>query len=434
MSRFQALVKEDEAAEVLGARLFNRCEPVRPANAERVRVMLLLGSLNGGGAERVAINLMNRCDPNEMEIHLGLLRRDGALLGQADLSRVHAEDHRDGLAQALSGPAQIARMLRVVTPHVLMSFGMGVDMLTWLALKSLGRRRPSWICRQDSNPDAEIAALPVGRLGRAAVAACLRAVHRDADELVVVAKDLAARLDRQPSERRSPIQTIYNPVDVRHIERLAAERLPGGVDRPFVVAAGRFVRQKGFDLLIEGFAKSRAAGGLDLVILGEGPLEADLRRQAAQLGIGERVRFPGFQTNPWVWFAKARLFCLSSRWEGFGNVVAESLATGAPTLVTNCDFGPREQVSHGSSGWVVEANDAGALAAGLDVLLADRQLSARLGRAGRSRARAFDVDVIAKDYAKLFLDSAAASAVPSARRPGPVGFAGGSPAWESSPA
>ena len=374
----------------------------------RTRVMLLLGSLGGGGAERVAINLMSRCEPAVVDLRLGLLRRTGPFLAEVDARRLTAlSDRGDSLVDWLSMPRDIARMIRSDRPDVLMSFGMGVDVLAWLALKRLGRHRPRWICRQDSNPDAEIGALSVNRLGRGAIAAATRRVHRSADGFVAVARDLAFRLDSRGYRGARRTQVIHNPVDVSGIQRRAAEPLqaPGG--RPFIVAAGRLTRQKGFDLLIKAFADSRAARGMDLVILGTGEMEADLKARAAALGVGDRVRFPGFQVNPWSWFARARLFVLSSRWEGFGNVVAEALACGAPTLVTDCDFGPREQVEHGSSGWVARAEDAGALTAAIDTLLADRDLAAMLGEGGRRRARAFDIETIASAYTDLFLEQAA---------------------------
>ena len=167
------------------------------------------------------------------------------------------------------------------------------------------------------------------------------------------------------------------------------------------------MRQKGYDILIEAFARSGAARDLDLVILGQGPLEGALRTQAVALGVGDRVKFPGFQINPWAWFAQARLFVLSSRWEGFGNVVAEALACGVPTLVTDCDFGPREQVEHTVSGWITRSEDPAAMATALDTLLANDVLRAALGVRGRGRAEAFDIDVIAREYTRLFLQVAA---------------------------
>jgi glycosyltransferase involved in cell wall biosynthesis len=385
--------------------------PAIAAETSRARVMMLLGSLSGGGAERVAVNLMNRCDSARVDLRLGLLSRSGPYLADVDPTLVSAPaERREALSGTLRAPADMARMIRDVRPQVVMSFGMGINMLTWLALKGLGRRRPRWICREDSNPRAEIDNLLTNPVGRAAVDMARRRMHRSADGFVAVARDLAARLDGVNGRRSAPTQVIYNPVDVARIEREAA-RLPSVTPiRPFLVAAGRLVQQKGFDLLIKAFADSRAARGMDLVILGDGPLERDLRRQAADLGVADRVRFLGFQDNPWAWFARARLFVLSSRWEGFGNVVAEALACGAPTLVTDCDFGPREQVEHGVSGWVAPV-DAAALTAALDRLLADPALCNRLARAGRTRALAFDIDTIAEAYTELFLRMA---------RPGPI--------------
>jgi glycosyltransferase involved in cell wall biosynthesis len=148
---------------------------------------------------------------------------------------------------------------------------------------------------------------------------------------------------------------------------------------------------------------------MDLVILGEGPLEGALRGRARALGVAERVRFPGFTANPWAWFARARLFVLPSRWEGFGNVVAEAMACAAPILVTDCDFGPREQVVHGLSGWIVASGDATALAQGLETLLGDDDLCDCLAIGARARAGDFDADRIAKAYTDYFLELAAAS-------------------------
>ena len=374
----------------------------------KVRVMLLLGSLSGGGAERVAVNLVNRCDPAAVDLRLGLLSRTGPFLTEVDPRRVEAPGRRRAaLPIALRGPADIARMIRDVRPQVLMTFGMGVTMLTWLAMKGLGRDRPRWICREDSNPDAEIENLLTNRLGRSAIRAASRHAHGGADGFVAVARELATKLDSRARPGRAPTRVIHNPIDLARIERLAAQPLPHAPRRPFIVTAGRLVHQKGFDLLIKAFADSRAARDMDLVILGEGPLEAMLKAQAASLGVEGRVRFPGFQDNPWAWFARARLFVLSSRWEGFGNVVAEAMASGAPTLVTDCDFGPREQVTHGVSGWVARSEDPAALAAALDTLLSDPALAARLAFAGKSRARAFDVAAIAEAYTDLFLEQAA---------------------------
>lgn len=355
----------------------------------RPRILLVLGALDGGGAERVAVNILNRCDCSRVDIRLGLLRRSGPYL---------AEVAADRIADA----SKITAMVRETRPDLVMSFGMGINLLVALAMMRLGRDRPLWICREDSNTHAEIANLTELEIGRATVRALVGYAYRSADAVLSVSSDLAARLERRLRIQRDRISVIHNPTDIARIMEASKQSIVDPPTRPFIVTAGRLTRQKGQDRLLEAFAVSHAARDCELVILGEGPLEGQLRAQAAALGIAERVRFAGFQENPWAWFARAKLFVLSSRWEGFGNVIAEAMACGAPVLSTDCDFGPREQIVHGESGWLVAVDDAGALAAGFDAVLGDPSLMTRMASAGVDRAKDFDIGVIMRAYADLF--------------------------------
>jgi glycosyltransferase involved in cell wall biosynthesis len=381
-------------------------DPFALANPSPVRVLLLLRSLSGGGAERVAVNLVKSCDPDLVDVRLGLLRRDGEYLREVFDSRIVTPGDAAAATRSLIyAPTDIAAMIRRVRPQVLMSFGMGVDMLTWLGLRLTPvDRRPRWVCRQDNNPVNEMDKLPDNPWVRALVGGLVGETRADADACVAVASELAARMDGGVARR-----VIHNPTDVDQI--LAMSRRP--IEAPegeFIVAAGRLVRQKGFDLLIRAFAASERARGVKLVILGEGPLRQSLLAEAARQGVADRVLLPGFQANPWAWFARARLFVLPSRWEGFGNVVAEAMACGAPTLVTDCDFGPREQVEHSVTGWVTRCDDVEALTRDLDLLLSNPGLAARLGAAASLRARDFDIRTIAAEYTDFFREVAGVAA------------------------
>ena len=129
--------------------------------------------------------------------------------------------------------------------------------------------------------------------------------------------------------------------------------------------------------------------------------------------------FPGFTDNPWAWIAKAELFVLPSRWEGFPSVVAETLACAAPALVTACDFGPREVVEHGRSGWVVPPDDVGAFGAAMDMLLRRPDLTQQFRRNGPARAAGFGIDEMIEAYTDLFLEQAEAGLVPATPRARP---------------
>jgi glycosyltransferase involved in cell wall biosynthesis len=390
------------------------------------RALLLLSSMHGGGAERVAAHLVNRCDPKIVDVRIALLRRAGPFLDAADPERVMAspigeallafEGHNSSfyrpdrlLAAATLAPLNVHAMIRQARPDVVMSFLKGMALLTYAVLPTVGRPRPRWILREGNNTDAVIDDELSNPAARRFVKALTRHAYRRADAFLAnsheMAKGLQDRLRLEPSRMR----VIQNPIDLEKVRRLSLSALAAPPPRPFVVTAGRLEYQKGHDILLRAFAASKLASGHDLVILGRGSLEGELKRQAAALGIGDRVMFPGFAENPWAWIAKADLFVLPSRWEGFPSIVAETLACGAPALVTACDFGPAEVVEHGVSGWVVPPEDADAFRTGLDRLLGDTDLRARLAKAGPSRAAHFDIAKMIDAYTALFVEQAVAS-------------------------
>jgi len=391
---------------------------------EPARVMLLLSSLHGGGAERVAVHLLNRCDPKLVDVRMGLLRKTGPFLDGADSDRIDAssigqdwlafEGHNSGfyrprklLAAGVLGPANVSQMIRAHRPHVVMSFLKGMSVLTYFVLKGLGPARPRWIAREGNNTDAVIDDELANPAGRALIKGLTRRCYRAADCFLANSHEMARGLKHSLDLDASRVRVIHNPIDVAEVARLAAEALPRHQQRDFIITAGRLEHQKGHDILIEAFAASEAARDLDLIILGRGSLEGELKRQAKALGVGDRVKFPGFMANPWAWFSKARLFVLPSRWEGFPSVVAEALASGAPALVTACDFGPREVVEHGETGWVAPPEDAGAFARAMDMLLRRPDLTAKFASAGPARAARWDIAGMVEAYTSLFLEQAA---------------------------
>ncbi len=387
--------------------------------------MLLLSSLHGGGAERVAVHLLNRCDPDVIDVRMGLLRKAGPFLSDADNSRIDVsrigqdwltyEGHNSNFYRpsrlipgVMLAPVNISAMIKAHRPHVIMSFLKGMSVITYFVVNSMGPNRPRWIAREGNNTDAVIEDELSGTASRAVIKSLTRRVYRGADCFLANSHEMARGLHNTLGLDWSKMRVIHNPIDVARVQRLAREPLPVAQDRPFIVTAGRLEYQKGHDILLKAYAESSVARDRDLVILGSGSLEADLRRQAAAMGVCDRVKFYGFSSNPWAWFSKADLFVLPSRWEGFPSVVAEALACAAPSLVTACDFGPREVLEDGLSGWVTPAGDPAAFGAAMDMLLETPALTERFRAHGPARAANFDIARAVEHYSELFLEQAAA--------------------------
>ena len=172
-----------------------------------------------------------------------------------------------------------------------------------------------------------------------------------------VQKDL---LDLLP-DRRNYSRVIHNPVDPCFI-RLKAEdsiKLP---ERPFIVHVGKFKKEKRHDLLLNAFANSSCKH--DLVLVGQGPLEAKLKELSLALGVAHRVHFFGYHQNPFPIIKSADLLVLCSDYEGLGMVLLEALSLDVPVLSTDCPSGPREILQ---ATQLVPVNDVLALAEALSV-------------------------------------------------------------------
>jgi glycosyltransferase involved in cell wall biosynthesis len=159
------------------------------------------------------------------------------------------------------------------------------------------------------------------------------------------------------------------------------------------VAAGRLAEVKNYPLLIEAFAIVRRRIPASLFILGQGDQERALRALIGERGLGDCVHLVGFRANPWRYMARADVFALTSRYEGFGNVVVEAMACGVPVVATS-SAGTEEIVSPGVDGVLVPSHDAASFAAALETLLADeprRRSLAAGAKASAERDRALRV-------------------------------------------
>lgn len=215
-----------------------------------------------------------------------------------------------------------------------------------------------------------------------------RMAYRTADRVVCITPGLVDAVLEMgvPAER---VVVAVNGVDVERIRGTrpaAAEELPGG-EGPLVVGIGRLEPQKGFDVLIRAHAQVVANGHPQrLLILGEGHDRGQLQRLAEDLGVADSVHMPGFAHDPLPALAAADVFCLSSRYEGFGQSLAEALVLGVPVVATDCVSGPRFLLADGAHGDLVPVDDPGALAGAVERHLADPRRLRDAARRGQEWA------------------------------------------------
>ena len=229
-----------------------------------------------------------------------------------------------------------------------------------------------------------------------------RMLHRllaEADHITACSKDTLNDLEAyHGKEFGGRAEVVYNGIRLEDFENAAPYEHP----RPYILAIGRLVQQKGFDVLIEAFA---AAVSLthDLIIAGDGPERADLEVLSRKLNLGGRIRFHGRADRP----ATAALFkgcsflVLPSRQEPMGIVNLEAMAAGR-AVVASRTGGVKEIVVDGETGLLVPPGDAPALTKALGRMAGDESMRARMGAAGYAGARKFTWESVANSYRRIY--------------------------------
>ncbi|MGH6824194.1 glycosyltransferase [Methyloceanibacter sp.] len=164
---------------------------------------------------------------------------------------------------------------------------------------------------------------------------------------------------------------------------------------PTVITVGRLVEQKGIDVLLAAWAKVAASlPDWRLALVGDGPLADELKEQARKRGIEGSVDWVGHVSDPFPLLRGAKLFVMTSRFEGTPNALLEAMACGLPAVVSDASPGPCELIGTDESraGLIVPVEDASATADAILRLARDETLHRRLGLAARERARAHDAD------------------------------------------
>ncbi|MFI7539800.1 glycosyltransferase family 4 protein [Actinoplanes sp. NPDC049599] len=201
--------------------------------------------------------------------------------------------------------------------------------------------------------------------------------------------------------------------------KVRLERIPNGIppwplppaqlESKVLVAAGRLVRQKGFDLLITAFAAVSARHpDWQLRIFGWGAKKAKLTAQIAELGLTGRVRLEGPTRRLDHELAAASGYVLSSRFEGLPLVLLEAASAGVPAVAFDCPTGPAEIIEHGRNGLLVPPKDVAGLAEGMNRLIEQPAERRAMGAAARADSGRFAMAKVRDDWERLFTDLAAA--------------------------
>ena len=201
----------------------------------------------------------------------------------------------------------------------------------------------------------------------------------------------------------TPVATIYNPITAQNITTMASEKIENLKHTTRLVTVGRLVHQKGYDRLVR-VVNRLANDGFDfeLWILGTGSQEEELKQYIHQNNLGKYIKLLGFQSNPYKYIAQSDLFVCSSRSEGYSTAVTEALSLGLPVITTDCS-GMAELLKDGECG-IITKNDEGALYEGVKRLLADPMLLEHYRQKSVERGKDFTIESLMQPIETLLAE------------------------------
>ncbi|MFB2890260.1 glycosyltransferase [Aeromonas veronii] len=357
------------------------------------KVLFIMETLGGGGAEKVLIETLKRLDFSKYAITLLLLRREGVYLSQVP---------QNVTVKFLLPTEPSEWFQRKILFSIKKRWWNFVVNTKWLASVIFSERYDVGVAFLEGNSSLLLSHLNAIARKIAWIHIDLichqilprkveRKVYKEIDEIVCVSKGAQHALLKLYPEVKSYTHVVYNPVDIDGIMQKSHEPITSE-EKIKVIAIGRLCNaQKGFDILLSAHKINIDAGAnYHLTILGEGDDRAGLELFIKNNNIGNSTSLLGFKENPYPFLAASDLFVMSSYYEGYPVVLVEAMALGKAIVSTDCT-GPNEALDGGKYGVLVPVGDEHALALAIRQMVENKKMLSTYSSLSKERAKIFNL-------------------------------------------
>jgi glycosyltransferase involved in cell wall biosynthesis len=323
-------------------------------------ITLFIPSLIRAGAQTAMVNLANEFASRGLSVDLVVLSSNGPL-SKVLISGVNVIDLN--ASRLLTGLIPLGLFLRKKKPKVVISFLKHANTILLLVSK-IFFTDVSVIVSERNHVQLSLQSLPrpVGWL----IEKLMQLTYPWAKNIVAVSEGVAESLKVLIKSHSNRINVIYNPIVypglVKKKEYNTQHRWLIAKKQPVFLAAGRLTDQKDYPNLLNAFSLVVKKVACKLIILGEGELRMELEKMVTAMGLENSVDLAGLVENSYAFMHRCDVFVLSSKWEGFPNVIVEAMYCGAKIVSTDCPSGPAEILEKGKWGKLVKVGDPAELA------------------------------------------------------------------------
>lgn len=364
-----------------------------------LKVAIFCGSLVGGGAEVFTINLAKGLASTGLVVHLVVVKNDYTKTDEFPKNLELFDLKSESL---LKSTPNFIKYLRAEKPTFVISV---LDYVNVVAIWAtyLSRVKAKNIATVHAQPSFFYKDL------RTFKGKCLQYIlslsyHR-AHKIIGVSAGLVQELRNNLKLPRQKFRVIYNPIINKKIFELSKETVSHHwaqtEEVEIILAVGRLSVEKDYPTLFKAFDLVQSNRNARLIVLGEGGERKNLQALALSLGLADKIEMLGFESNPYKYMSIASCFVLTSRSEGFANVLVEAMAIGTPIIATNCPHGPKEILGNGKWGKLVPVGDYISLSKGIDEILDESHPSSETNR--EAHLQKFKIDSIIQKYKDILL-------------------------------
>lgn len=361
------------------------------------KINLFITSLRGGGAERVCVTIANGFASKGFKVNLIVLNLFDSvyhndLNQEVDLINLNRGHVRTSIVA-------LAKYILKERPRFVIAFNPQISIILIL-LRFLFGIKYTLISR-NINTLSKMRENQKSFWHKYIVDYFIKKLYFKSDLIIAQSYGMKEDLINNYNINRNKIKVIYNPVSEKILEKQEYTQ-KNNIKNNEILFVGRLSKQKGLNYLFKAFAlcvKSRS--DLKLRILGEGPLKPELQLLAKELKIYDNVIFEGFKDDVAYYYENSALTVMSSLYEGFPNVLVESITLGTPVVSFDCPSGPKEIINNGINGYLVEYKNIHLLSESILKALEKKWNTIEVV----NTAKKYRADVILEQYISLFKES-----------------------------